>query len=108
LQYVQGQNSDKTPKCPIYSIALGATGVPFKRSTKLRVLVLSLAETGATLGLSNSPRKNSEVGDVISNASSDVVAPVALKAYTRFALGEGIEKAADDFAAEVAKVSGVA
>jgi translation elongation factor EF-Ts len=49
-----------------------------------------------------------KVGDVISNASSDVGAPVALKAYTRFALGEGIEKAADDFAAEVAKVSGVA
>ena len=49
-----------------------------------------------------------KVGDVISNASSDVGAPVALKAYTRFALGEGIEKVADDFAAEVAKVSGVA
>lgn len=49
-----------------------------------------------------------KVGDVIGNASSDVGAPVALKAYTRFALGEGIEKVADDFAAEVAKVSGVA
>ncbi len=49
-----------------------------------------------------------KVGDVISNASTDVGAPVALKAFTRFALGEGIEKAADDFAAEVAKVSGVA
>lgn len=49
-----------------------------------------------------------KVGDVISNASTDVGAAVSLKAYTRFALGEGIEKAADDFAAEVAKVSGVA
>ena len=50
----------------------------------------------------------SKISDVLSNASTDVGAPVALKAYTRFALGEGIEKAADDFAAEVAKVSGVA
>jgi len=49
-----------------------------------------------------------KMGDVISNASTDVGAPVSLKGYTRFALGEGIEKAADDFAAEVAKVSGVA
>ncbi len=50
----------------------------------------------------------SKISDVLSNASTDIGAPVALKAYTRFALGEGIEKAADDFAAEVAKVSGVA
>jgi elongation factor Ts len=49
-----------------------------------------------------------KIADVIANASSDVGAPVALKGYIRFALGEGIEKAADDFAAEVAKVSGVA
>lgn len=49
-----------------------------------------------------------KIADVIANADKDVGAPVALKAYTRFALGEGIEKAADDFAAEVAKVSGVA
>ncbi|MFZ4541699.1 MAG: translation elongation factor Ts [Rickettsiales bacterium] len=49
-----------------------------------------------------------KISDVISNASTDVGAPVALKAYIRFALGEGIEKAVDDFAAEVAKVSGVA
>jgi elongation factor Ts len=50
----------------------------------------------------------SKISDVLSNASTDVGAAVSLKAYTRFALGEGIEKAADDFAAEVAKVSGVA
>jgi elongation factor Ts len=50
----------------------------------------------------------SKISDVLSNASTDVGAPVTLKAYVRFALGEGIEKAADDFAAEVAKVSGVA
>jgi elongation factor Ts len=50
----------------------------------------------------------SKISDVLANASKDVGADVSLKAYTRFALGEGIEKAADDFAAEVAKVSGVA
>ncbi|MFM9890823.1 MAG: translation elongation factor Ts [Rickettsiales bacterium] len=46
--------------------------------------------------------------DVLKNAEKDVGAPVTLKAFSRFALGEGIEKVADDFAAEVAKVSGVA
>lgn len=50
----------------------------------------------------------SKISDVLANASKDVGADVKLAAYTRFALGEGIEKAADDFAAEVAKVSGVA
>ena len=49
-----------------------------------------------------------KIADVIANAGKDVGADVKLKGYTRFALGEGIEKAADDFAAEVAKVSGVA
>lgn len=49
-----------------------------------------------------------KISDVLANAAKDVGAEVKLKAYTRFALGEGIEKAADDFAAEVAKVSGVA
>lgn len=50
----------------------------------------------------------SKISDVLANAAKDVGAEVKLAAYTRFALGEGIEKAADDFAAEVAKVSGVA
>jgi elongation factor Ts len=50
----------------------------------------------------------SKISDVLANAGKDVGADVKLAAYTRFALGEGIEKAADDFAAEVAKVSGVA
>ena len=34
-------------------------------------------------------------------------APIALRSYVRFQLGEGIEKAASDFAAEVAAASGV-
>lgn len=50
----------------------------------------------------------SKVGDVVANAEKNVGKPVSFKGFVRFALGEGIEKAADDFAAEVAKVSGVA
>ena len=49
-----------------------------------------------------------KIADVLANAAKDVGAEVALKGYVRFALGEGIEKAVDDFAAEVANVSGVA
>src|SRR5262249_43998486 len=43
-----------------------------------------------------------KVGDVIKNAEKEAGAPVKLVAFERFALGEGIEKQADDFAAEVA------
>ena len=47
-----------------------------------------------------------KVSEVLKQAAKDVGAPVALKAYERFALGEGIEKESDDFAAEVAKAAG--
>jgi elongation factor Ts len=47
------------------------------------------------------------VGDVIAAAAKDAGTPITLKAYERFQLGEGIERAASDFAAEVAAVSGV-
>jgi len=49
-----------------------------------------------------------KIADVVKAAEADAGAPITLKAYERFSLGEGIEKAEDDFAAEVAKVSGVA
>lgn len=49
-----------------------------------------------------------KISDVLKNADKDVGAPVTLAAFTRFTLGEGIEKAEDDFAAEVAKMSGTA
>ncbi len=49
-----------------------------------------------------------KIGDVLKNAEAQVGAPVRLSAFTRFALGEGIEKAEDDFAAEVAKAAGAA
>lgn len=48
------------------------------------------------------------VADVVKAAESDAGAPIALTAFERFGLGEGIEKAQDDFAAEVAKAAGAA
>ncbi len=42
-----------------------------------------------------------KVKDIINEASKELAAPVHLKAYVRFALGEGIEKKQEDFAAEV-------
>ncbi|HLU91774.1 MAG TPA: translation elongation factor Ts [Pedomonas sp.] len=47
-----------------------------------------------------------KVSDVIAQAAKDVGAPVALKGYLRFQLGEGIEKQESDFAAEVAAAAG--
>lgn len=49
-----------------------------------------------------------KIADVLKAAEADAGAPIAIKAYARFALGEGIEKQEDDFAAEVAKAAGVA
>ena len=43
-----------------------------------------------------------KVGKVVENAAKDVGAPVRLAGFVRFALGEGIEKESEDFAAEVA------
>jgi elongation factor Ts len=42
---------------------------------------------------------------VIKAAEKDVGAPIALKAFKRFQLGEGVEKPKDDFAAEVASMA---
>jgi elongation factor Ts len=47
-----------------------------------------------------------KVEDVVKAASKDAGAPVELKAYVRFQLGEGIEKKESDFAAEVAAAAG--
>lgn len=48
-----------------------------------------------------------KVGDALKNAEKDVGAPVKLTKFVRYALGEGIEKAESDFAAEVAATAGV-
>src|SRR5215210_2249482 len=47
------------------------------------------------------------VADVVAAAGKDAGAPIALKGFVRFQLGEGIEKAESDFAAEVAAAAGV-
>jgi len=49
-----------------------------------------------------------KVEDVIAAQAKEIGAPVMLKAYVRFQLGEGIEKKESDFAAEVAAAAGVA
>ncbi len=46
-----------------------------------------------------------KISKLLENAAADVGAPVELKAYARYQLGEGIEKEAEDFAAEVSKVA---
>jgi elongation factor Ts len=46
------------------------------------------------------------VEDVVAAAAKEAGAPIALKAYVRFQLGEGIEKKESDFAAEVAAAAG--
>jgi elongation factor Ts len=49
-----------------------------------------------------------KIADVVKAAEKDAGAPITLSAFERFALGEGIEKEQDDFAAEVAKAAGTA
>lgn len=46
-----------------------------------------------------------KISAVLLNAAKDVGAPVKLAAYVRYELGEGVEKKADDFASEVAKMA---
>jgi len=46
------------------------------------------------------------VGDVIAAAAKEAGAPISLKGFKRFQLGEGIEKQQSDFAAEVAAAAG--
>jgi elongation factor Ts len=42
----------------------------------------------------------------VKDAEKDAGAPIKIKGFVRFAVGEGVEKRADDFAAEVAAMSG--
>ena len=45
------------------------------------------------------------VEQALKNAEGDVGAPITFKGFTRFQLGDGIEKEEDDFAAEVASMA---
>ena len=47
------------------------------------------------------------ISEVVAKAGKEAGAPIVLKDYVRFQLGEGIEKKHDDFAAEVAAAAGV-
>ena len=47
-----------------------------------------------------------KVAKVIDAAAKEIGAPVTLKGFVRFALGEGVERREDDFADEVAKLAG--
>ena len=48
---------------------------------------------------------NKTIGQVVQEAAKAAGAPVTLKGYVRFALGEGVEKVESDFAAEVASMT---
>ena len=48
---------------------------------------------------------NKTIGQVVQEAGKAAGAPVTLKGYVRFALGEGVEKVESDFAAEVASMT---
>ena len=43
-----------------------------------------------------------KISEVVANASNEIGVPVSLTGFVRYELGEGIEKAEADFAAEVA------
>jgi elongation factor Ts len=47
-----------------------------------------------------------KIEDVVAAEGKKIGAPISLNAYVRFQLGEGIEKQATDFAAEVAAAAG--
>jgi elongation factor Ts len=49
----------------------------------------------------------SKVKDVVAKAEKEAGAPIKVTKFVRYSLGEGIEKAESDFAAEVAATSGV-
>jgi elongation factor Ts len=53
------------------------------------------------------PTGKMKVSDAIAKAGKDMGAPVAIKSYVRFQLGEGIDKKESDFAAEVAAAAGL-
>jgi len=46
------------------------------------------------------------IEQLVAETGKQLGSPVTLKAFARFALGEGVEKKTDDFAAEVAQLSG--
>ena len=48
------------------------------------------------------------IEQLVADTAKDLGSPVTVKGFVRFALGEGVEKKSDDFAAEVASMTGKA
>ena len=69
---------------------------------------LARAGEGTLLGQVFVIDGKTKISDVIAQAGKAAGSPITLKRYVRFQLGEGIEKATSDFAAEVAAAAGKA
>ena len=63
---------------------------------------LRRAQEAAVAARPYSERMSSVIANLGSAMEGKAGAPIAIKGFVRFALGEGIEKATSDFAAEVA------
>ena len=69
--------------------------------------VKKFAKENALLSQVSVHDNKTTISDLVAQAGKSTGAPVALKAYVRFQLGEGIEKKESDFAAEVAAAAGI-
>ena len=88
-------------------VALESTGDKAALATLGKQLAMHIAATNPLLAQTFVIDGETKVRDAIKNAEKDVGAPIKLTKFVRYALGEGIEKAESDFAAEVAATAGV-
>jgi elongation factor Ts len=63
-------------------------------------------EENTLMGQASIMDGKTKVADVLAQAAKDAGKPITIAAYVRYQLGEGIEKATSDFAAEVAAAMG--
>ena len=77
------------------------------RCTLLRLSRLRFRPTRSTRRYWSVNAQSLPIADVVAKAAKDAGASIALTDYVRFQLGEGIEKEASDFAAEVAAAAGI-
>lgn len=90
---IEKARSDGKPENLLEKIADGAVAKFKKDNTLVNQLFVMDGKT--------------PVKDVVAQVAKDIGQPVALTGFVRFQLGEGIEKAATDFAAEVAAAAGL-
>ena len=76
----------------------------FVATSRVSLTLAALAIVGAALSACGSSDGGSGSGasQAVKELEGKAGAPIAIKGFVRYALGEGIEKAVDDFAAEVA------